>query len=215
MWQDPNMTPWIRMVSPHAGDDKGFYFVPEIGEEVLVAFEGGNAEKPYVIGSLWHGKAKPESWTDEENNVKAIRTRSGHTIEFDDTDGSELIKIYDYNKENYIITLSTHESKISVESKGDITMKAEGDFEIEAVGDLKVKANNIEMKSNQDFKMEATNTTNKANAKMEISAGTQMEQKASAGMKIDGGAQLEQKAAMVKIDGGAMLEQKAGLVKIN
>jgi len=199
-WQEPNMSPWIRIVSPHAGDDKGFYFIPEIGEEVLVAFEGGNAEKPYVIGSMFHGNAKPESWGNSENDIKAIRTRSGHTIEFVDTDGSEELKIYDYNKDNYVITLASHSSEIKIESSGDIKMKAEGDFEIEATGDLKIKANNVEMKSNQDLKMEATNVTNKASANMEVSAGAQFEQKASAGMTIDGGAQLEQKGGIVKIN---------------
>ena len=78
LWQDPNQSPWIRIVSPHTGDDKGFYFIPEIGEEVLVGFEGSNAEKPYVIGSLYHGKAKPDKWVNADNDIKAIRTRSGH-----------------------------------------------------------------------------------------------------------------------------------------
>ncbi len=149
---------------------------------------------------MYHGNAKPESWGNSENDIKAIRTRSGHTIEFVDTDGSEELKIYDYNKDNYVITLASHSSEIKIESSGDIKMKAEGDFEIEATGDLKIKANNVEMKSNQDLKMEATNVTNKASANMEVSAGAQFEQKASAGMTIDGGAQLEQKGGIVKIN---------------
>ncbi|MEL0645720.1 phage baseplate assembly protein V, partial [Olleya sp. Ti.3.14] len=52
------MTPWIRIVTPHAGGDKGFHFIPETGEEVLIGFEGGNAEHPYMMGSLYNGSGK-------------------------------------------------------------------------------------------------------------------------------------------------------------
>ncbi len=48
-------TPWLRMTNPHAGGGKGMYLIPEIGEEVLVAFEAGNAEKPYVLGAMYNG----------------------------------------------------------------------------------------------------------------------------------------------------------------
>ena len=55
--QDDNMwTPWLRIAQAHGGDDKGSYIIPEIDEEVMVGFENGNAEKPYVIGTLYHGK---------------------------------------------------------------------------------------------------------------------------------------------------------------
>ncbi|MEZ5198037.1 MAG: phage baseplate assembly protein V [Bacteroidales bacterium] len=185
--QDENtVSPWIRVITPHSGLEKGMYFIPEIGDEVLVAFEGGNAEKPYVLGSLYHGKAKPDTLFDKDNNIKAIRTRSGHTIEFIDKDGSEEMKIYDYNKENYVITLSTHESKIKVESLGDIEMVAQGDFNIEAIGDLKVKANNIQMESNMDYDMKTTN--------MKIDAASNYEAKGT-NMKSEANAQMVLKAA--------------------
>jgi type VI secretion system secreted protein VgrG len=186
IWQaDENtQSPWIRIVSPHTGKEKGFYFIPEIGEEVMVAFEGGNAEKPYVIGSMYHGKAKPDGkWVNDKDDIKAIRTRSGHTIEFIDTDGKEELKIYDHNKDNYIITLASHSSKITIESKGDL--------EMEAKGDIKIKAQNIKMESGQDLNFKAVGVKNEASGQMEIKAST---------MKIDGGSQLEQSAGMVKIN---------------
>ena len=57
IWQEKYQaqTPWIRVVQPHAGADKGFYFIPEIGEEVLVDFEDQNAERPFVVGSNYNG----------------------------------------------------------------------------------------------------------------------------------------------------------------
>ena len=93
MWQEAGSekTPWIRLLQPHSGSGKGFYFVPEIGEEVLVGFQGGNAEKPYVIGMQYNGKEK-SGYADKENNIKAVHTRSGTKIILNDSEGSILIE---------------------------------------------------------------------------------------------------------------------------
>jgi len=216
-WQQSENTvsPWIRIITPHSGKEQGFYFIPEIGDEVLVAFEGGNAEKPYVLGSLYHGKAKPDTLFESENNIKAIRTRSGHTIEFIDKDGSEELKIYDYNKDNYVITLASHSSEIKIESKGNIDIKAEGDMSMEAVGDMKVKANNIQMESNQDFDMKTTNMKIDASSDFEVK-GTNVKTESNAQMEMKAGATMDVKAgAKMTVDGGALLEQKGGIIKIN
>ena len=64
-----------------AGNLRGFYFLPEVDDEVLVAFEQGDARFPYVVGALWNGKdAPPEKNDDGQNNVRAIKSRSGHVI---------------------------------------------------------------------------------------------------------------------------------------
>ena len=83
-WQKTmgEMTPWIRIVTPHAGGDKGFHFIPEINEEVLIGFEGGNAEHPYMMGSLYNGGGKAGAFKSETNDIKAIKARSGHTLKF-------------------------------------------------------------------------------------------------------------------------------------
>jgi len=216
-WQQSENTvsPWIRIITPHSGKEQGFYFIPEIGDEVLVAFEGGNAEKPYVIGSLYHGKAKPDTLFESENNIKAIRTRSGHTIEFIDKDGSEELKIYDFNKENYVITLASHSKEITIVSQGNIDIKAEGDMSMEATGDMKIKANNIQMDSNQNFDMKTTNMKIDATSEYEAK-GTNVKTEANAQMEMKAGATMDVKAgAKMTVDGGALLEQKGGLIKIN
>ena len=145
LWQqeqdDSQLTPWVRIAQPHGGGDKGFYFIPELEEEVVVGFENGNAEKPYVIGTLYHGQAKPsDSWYDDEDNIKAIRTRSGHTLEFHDTDGNEFIKIYDNEKDNFILTFSTVDKLIKLQSKGNIEMYADNDIIMEAGNNIRIKA---------------------------------------------------------------------------
>ena len=229
LWQELQnadlMTPWIRIAQPYGGENKGFYFVPEIEEEVMVDFENGNAEKPYVVGTLWHGKQLPdEKWLTDSNDVKTIRTRNGHTIEIHDEGDNGFIKIYDHEKENYILTFSTDDKLIKLESTGnielhaekDIIMKAGGNMEIEVEGDqtMKVKGKQtievegdqsidvkgkIAQKASQDLSAEGMNVSLKAQAKMALES-TQHEQTANATMKLDGGGQLEAKGGMVQIN---------------
>ena len=145
--QDENMiTPWIRITQPYGGDNKGFYFIPEIDEEVMVGFENGNAEAPYIIGTLWHGKQRPDSnWLkddDDSNDIKAIRTRNGHTIEIHDKDTGGFITIYDNEKANYVLTFSTDEQLIKLQSSGNIELYAENDIIIDAKNNIKINAGN-------------------------------------------------------------------------
>ena len=184
LWQeeqdDKLMTPWIRIAQPYGGKDKGFYFIPEIDEEVMVDFENGNAEKPYVVGTLFHGKQLPgEKWPNDDNDIKAIRTRGGHTIEINDKGENGFIRIYDNEKENYILTLSTDDKLIKLESTGnielsakkDIIIKADGNIDIKAGGDISEKADgNITEKAGKDFKAEATSQMNLKAAISEIKA---------------------------------------------
>lgn len=140
-------TPWLRIAVPYAGASKGHQFVPEIGEEVMVGFEMDNAEKPYIIGALYNGgKGKPdEEWAaskddDGTNTVKAIRTRNGHTIEIHDKGNDGYIRIYDNKKENYILTFSTDEKLIKLESTGNIELYAKNDIIMQAGNDIRVQA---------------------------------------------------------------------------
>ncbi|WP_395075241.1 phage baseplate assembly protein V, partial [Flavobacterium sp.] len=88
-WQKDNSskTPWIRMTNPHAGGGKGMYFIPEIGEEVLVAFEADNAEKPFILGAMYNG-SESSGYNTEGNDQKVIQTRSGCKILINDAIGS-------------------------------------------------------------------------------------------------------------------------------
>jgi uncharacterized protein involved in type VI secretion and phage assembly len=91
-------TYWARLSTPMAGAGRGSRFVPEKGEEVLVAFEQGDPRRAYVLGSLWSTADKPPpagSGSEEDNNWRYIKSRSGHVLRFDDTDGSEKVEIID------------------------------------------------------------------------------------------------------------------------
>lgn len=140
------MTPWLRMAQPYAGGGKGFSFIPEIGEEVMIDFEGGNAERPYVKGTLYNGVGDPDTkWLpngNSSNQVKAIRTRNGHTIEIHDEGNDGYIRIYDNMKENYILTFSTDEKLIKLESTGNIELYAKNDIIMHAGHDINASADN-------------------------------------------------------------------------
>ena len=88
-WQKGDeLSPWIRMIQPYAGNGKGFYFIPEIGEEVMVDFENGNAERPFVLGAHYNGAAK----SGYKPTTKAIHTQSGTKILLNDAEGSVRIE---------------------------------------------------------------------------------------------------------------------------
>lgn len=156
------MTPWIRLSQPYAGGGKGFSFIPEVGEEVMVDFEGGNAERPYVKGTLYNGVGDPDGkWLPGNNQVKAIRTRNGHTIEIWDEGEGGYIRIYDNEKENYILTFSTDEKLIKLESTGNIELYAQNDIIMHAGHDINASAgHNMSKSAENDIAESAGNDRN-------------------------------------------------------
>ncbi|MBB6370061.1 type VI secretion system Vgr family protein [Chryseobacterium shigense] len=92
-WQEDKgqRTPWVRLIQPHSGAGKGFHFIPEIGEEVLVSHESQNAEKPFVMGTHYNG-SETSSYHTSGNDKKVIHTRSGTKIILNDAEGSVFIE---------------------------------------------------------------------------------------------------------------------------
>ena len=89
---DRNQSPWARVATFMSGKERGSWFMPEVRDEVLVAFDQGDIDHPYIVGFLWNGVDKPPS-QDITPKVRRLRTVSGHTIEFDDRSGQERILI--------------------------------------------------------------------------------------------------------------------------
>ena len=149
---------WARVAAPMTGKDRGAYFLPEVEDEVLVAFEHGQVDHPFVVGSLWNGKDDaPESNSDGENNHRTIKSRSGHVLRFNDKSGSETIEIIDKTGSNKIV-IDSAKNTITIEAKSDITIKS-------TTGKLTMQANGIEMKSQMGVSVEAAqNMDLKANA---------------------------------------------------
>ncbi len=86
-WQDSkDSTPWINVLTPHAGKDKGMRFLPEVNEEVIVGFQDNNAERPFVMGAV-HTEQNKSGNDHKTNNLKVLGTKTGRRIEIDDDKG--------------------------------------------------------------------------------------------------------------------------------
>lgn len=115
---------WARVISPMAGNDRGLYMLPEVDDEVLVAFEHGCVELPYVLGSLWNGKDKPPGANgDGKNNLRILKSRSGHVVRLDDTDGGEKIEIVDAKGKQSIV-LDTAASTLTITADQDVVIES-------------------------------------------------------------------------------------------
>lgn len=211
-WQEAEKTPWIRVQTNHAGKDRGTYFIPEIDDEVMVEFEHNNPDRPYVIGSMYHGKIGPE-FSDPDNNFKAIKTRSGHKILFNDKDGEESITIID--KKNNQIILNTKEESITISAPKKLLIESEEiemkgkNITISASGDLTEKGKNVTIgaKSNLELNGDA-GVAMTTNGKVDISG------KAGLSAVSDGPAEVGGKA-MLKLQTSGIATIQGSLVKIN
>jgi phage protein D/phage baseplate assembly protein gpV len=198
---DQDESNWARIAAPMAGKQRGFFYLPEVDDEVLVAFEHDDINYPYIVGGLWNGKdAPPETNDDGKNNKRVIKSRSGHLIILNDEDGKEQIVIRDKTGKNEIV-IDSKENSMSI--------KVDKDFSIEAKGNVTVKT------SGGDMTLECNNYNVKAKAKVAVEGQGGVEMKTSAQMKIEGSITEIKASGTGKFDGGGMLELKGGLVKIN
>jgi uncharacterized protein involved in type VI secretion and phage assembly len=171
-------TPWIHVAQPYSGakgsgkEKYGTHLIPEINSYVYVDFEGGNMERPFVSGAVCAPSMAPvdEKWYVGNNNVKAIRTASGHTIEIhdvqtpDDFGKGGYIKIYDNHTHDYEILLSSDSDLIKLKSVGNIELSAGKDIIMTAGNDIKMTADNdINVTAKHD-----KNVTVKNNMKVDV-----------------------------------------------
>ncbi|HLM66753.1 MAG TPA: phage baseplate assembly protein V [Longimicrobium sp.] len=80
---------WARLATMMAGKNRGSWFIPDVGDEVLVIFAGGDPRHPFVIGAMWNGQDTPPQSMDAQNSIKKLRSRNGVQITLDDTNGQE------------------------------------------------------------------------------------------------------------------------------
>lgn len=195
---EKTQTDWVRIATFSGGNGTGSYFIPEIGDEVLVAFHLGELREPYVIGMLWSGKQKPpdDAYSDKNDN-RLIRSRSGHVIQFSDkeqdgkitittakgniieiADKADTIKIADKSGNNAVeikggssneVTVKSSQASVKLTTKGDVTIN-----------------------SPKSITLKSTQVTIEASAKLELKASGMVD------VKSDG--MLNIKGSMVKIN---------------
>jgi uncharacterized protein involved in type VI secretion and phage assembly len=155
-WHEkPNESYWARLVMPMAGKERGFVFIPEVGDEVVVGFEREDLHFPYVLGVLHNGEDRPPlANSDGKNDKRIIKSRKKHYLLFDD--GEEGIVELTHEKGRKIILddngfvvqdekgnlvkVDSNSGAMTIEAKGQLNIKA-ATISIEATGTLEVKAN--------------------------------------------------------------------------
>jgi len=201
---------WASLVNPMAGPGRGFQFIPEVNDQVLVAFEYNDFNKPYILGALWNGTDKPpvpsqDAVNDDGVNKRVIKTRYGHTITLDDTKEAEQISIA--SKSGHTITLDdkkgeekisvidkTKKNSIFIDSKANtLTIKADGNINIETPKDVMIKGNNINLEANANAKV-------KANSNLDLEATSKATVKGNAGIDVQAGGPANIKGATVNLN---------------
>jgi uncharacterized protein involved in type VI secretion and phage assembly len=200
---------WVRIAVPMAGPQRGLMFLPEVNDEVLVAFEHGDPNRPYIIGMLWSEKDKPPYQNSEaaeggKVNKRILKTRAGHILEFDDKQGEEKVTIK--TKAGHIITMDDKQGseKLSMVDKGgnslvidsaknSMTIDVKGDFNVTSKGKI-----NLSSTGNIDIAASGGNATLKG-----IKLG------------LEGTASGELKAPTVKVNGSGTAElSSSGIVQV-
>lgn len=116
--EDSDESYWARIAVLMAGKDRGTYFLPEVDDEVLVAFDHGDIHHPYIIGSLWNNQdIPPEENTDGKNDIRKIKSRSGHEIIFNDGQGKEKLEIHTMSGHTIVLDDTVGEEKIEIKDK--------------------------------------------------------------------------------------------------
>ncbi|WP_254454376.1 phage baseplate assembly protein V [Siccirubricoccus sp. G192] len=151
----PSESHWARIAVPMAGKERGTFFLPEPGDEVLVAFEREDIRFPYVVGALWNGKDKPPATNaDGRNDLRFVRSRKGHELTFDDgargrvelklNDGKRRLSIEDdtvrlEDGQGNSLEFSSTGGSVTLRASRKLALSAPA-ISIEASGTLELKA---------------------------------------------------------------------------
>ena len=234
LWHSQNATTdWIRVMTSDGGlggktgKNRGFVFIPEVNDQVVVGFRYNDPDRPFVMGSLFHGKSATGGGTD--NKIKTISTNKGNTITMDDDKGSMLMEDVKGNSVlidgtgninincTELIELKTGDSSITLKKDGTILItgkmkvevKSDQTVNIEGTSKVAVKSDQaVSIEGTTEVGVKGTNIAVKANANLDLAANANLSAKATANLALEG-------TAMAKLSSAAMTEITAALVKIN
>jgi uncharacterized protein involved in type VI secretion and phage assembly len=225
-FSDDHETDWVRMTTFMAGGGRGSVFLPEVGDEVLVAFENGNINRPYVIGALWNGVDKPpETNSDGKNNIRKIKSRSGHEFIFNDEENKGNVEIHTKAGHKILLDDTSDEEKMEILDKtGNNSIlidSVENSITISCQKKIDINSGNNSIVINSDENSIAISSQ----MKIEIKSGNNSItiDSATNSISISSQVKLSIKAQMVEIEaGGTMTIKSSGiltlqgsLVKIN
>ena len=155
-WHDkPTESYWARLATPMAGDDRGLVLIPEVGDEVLVAFEREDLRFPCVLGALWNGQDQPPVANDDgKNDKRKFQSRKKHYLLFDDGASGVVELLHQKGRKirfddngfavqdemGNVVKVDSNSGAMTIEAKGQLNLKA-ATISIEATGTLELKAN--------------------------------------------------------------------------
>jgi uncharacterized protein involved in type VI secretion and phage assembly len=149
---DGTETDWTKIATFMSGSDRGAVFLPEVNDEVLVAFEHGDINFPYVLGGLWNSKdPPPEKNQDGRNNVRKIRSRSGHEIIFrdDKTSRQEELEIRTNGGHSILLSDAAGAEQVVIKDKsGNNLVKIDSltnSIHMESLMKISIKSNVVEI----------------------------------------------------------------------
>lgn len=197
VFDDEHVLNWARVATLMAGNSRGTLFVPEVGDEVLVAFHMGDIRQPIVIGSLWSKQQAPPPGKDDKNNIRKIMTRAGHQLIFDDTEGNEKISLQ--TKKGHVLELDDKEKTITLrdESKANVIH-----IDASAKNEIQIKSNKsvISVSGKGDITVESQNSIRLKATKVAVEATATLDLKASASLNIKSDGVVTIKGSFVNIN---------------
>jgi uncharacterized protein involved in type VI secretion and phage assembly len=134
---------WARMVSIYADKDQGWQILPEVDSEVVVAFEAGAIERPYVVGAVWNGVESPPESAQAANNKRLLKTRSGTLLEFDDTDGAAKVTLKMESGHKLVLDDSAQSVTLQHSNGCELVMNVAGQVKITATSTVEVTASAV------------------------------------------------------------------------
>lgn len=201
---DDYVSGWARIAHAGAGAERGTVVLPEVGDEVLVAFESGRFDRPVVLGGLYNGRDLPQGgWASFVDSGAVVRrsftSRTGMVVEFVERPGEEVLRVSTNEGAQHLTLTQTAEKGIQLVSEGPVSVTATRDVTIKAEGDLTLSARKIAVE---------------ASAELALSAPK---------VKVDGSASLDLSSAKVAVAGTGSAELsssgvttvKGSVVKIN
>lgn len=137
---DRDVRAWATLCTPYADDEQGLAILPEVGSQVVVAFEAGNLRRPYVLGAAWNGQAALPHQPEQANNIRLLRSRSDSRLEFDDTAGAAKVSITMASGHRVVLDDSPQEITVQHANGCVLRMTVAGSIEIQANVSLDITA---------------------------------------------------------------------------
>ena len=214
---------WCRIVTGMSGADRGgHYLLPEVDDEVIVAFVNGDPNQPVVVGGVWGGKDKfpqkvkvtpsntelkiPNVDQGGKNNYRFFQSRNGHVLMFSDEDGKELVSLRTKAGHELVLDDTSGKEKIQLYDKDNkqwmevdvpgkkITIQTDtGELYVKAKTKITMECEDFILKASKSIKTESGTTT-------EHKAGTSWKQESGSTMDIKAGGTMTQKAPLIKLN---------------